>query len=257
MFWEVLRFYIYEYVTVKLSHIRLSSVICPDSVQRGSALIDTRRTLTCTWTHIRYPGRRRRQDANPATWGVKRTALVMHVTGQWRRHNCSCRTTVVESPRDIASDFRILQPSDRSTARRSVGSTPLLVERTSVSWRSPSSRAADGSTRDTLRRLMVTRISKLNVTRYTGQDCTIFCFLLKKESHYGEPVGQFLFILYRNTVPASQRTQCAFNGLVLCTEIIAVYCRNRMEHTNTLCGQKKQLFNVKPTHRASNTELET
>ena len=32
---------------------------------------------------------------------------------------------------------------------------------------------------------------------------------------------------------------------MLCTDVIVVRCRNHMEHTNTICGQNEQLFNVK------------
>jgi hypothetical protein len=86
---------------------------------------------------------------------------------------------------------------------------------------------------------------------------------LNKQSHYGKRVREFLFILHKNSVPTAQRTQCAFNGLMLCREIIAIYCRNHKEHTHThthtnaLRAQKTQLFNLKPGINTVNTELQS
>jgi hypothetical protein len=32
---------------------------------------------------------------------------------------------------------------------------------------------------------------------------------------------------------------------MLFSDVIAVYCKNRIKHTNKLCGQNAELFNVK------------
>jgi hypothetical protein len=50
--------------------------------------------------------------------------------------------------------------------------------------------------------------------------------------------------LYKNSVRTSQETHVSAtetNGLMLLREIIAVYCENYTEHTNTLCGQNTEL----------------
>jgi hypothetical protein len=49
-----------------------------------------------------------------------------------------------------------------------------------------------------------------------------------------------------NGIPTSQETHCVPatkpNRLMLFREIIAVYCENHTEHTNTLCGQHADVF---------------
>jgi hypothetical protein len=53
----------------------------------------------------------------------------------------------------------------------------------------------------------------------------------------------------QSSVRASQETHYVSatkpNRLMLFREIIAVYCENHMERTNTLCGQNAYIFNVK------------
>jgi hypothetical protein len=51
------------------------------------------------------------------------------------------------------------------------------------------------------------------------------------------------------SVRASQETHYVSttkpNRLMLFREIIAVYCENHMEHTNTLCGQNAEIITIK------------
>jgi hypothetical protein len=56
-------------------------------------------------------------------------------------------------------------------------------------------------------------------------------------------------LIYKNPVRIPQETHYVSvttpNRLMLFRETVAVYCENRTEHTNTLCGQNADLFNVK------------
>jgi hypothetical protein len=54
------------------------------------------------------------------------------------------------------------------------------------------------------------------------------------------------FIYNKNSVRTSQETHYISatkpNLLMLFREIIAVYCENRTEHINTVCGENAELF---------------
>jgi hypothetical protein len=56
-------------------------------------------------------------------------------------------------------------------------------------------------------------------------------------------------IIYKNSVRTSQETHYVSttkpNRLRLFRETVAVYCRNHMEHTDTLCGQNAEFRYVK------------
>jgi hypothetical protein len=58
----------------------------------------------------------------------------------------------------------------------------------------------------------------------------------------------FLFIIYNNLVRTWQETHYVSatkpSRLMLFRETVAVYSENHMEHTNTLCGQNAEIFNV-------------
>jgi hypothetical protein len=62
------------------------------------------------------------------------------------------------------------------------------------------------------------------------------------EMDEGRTSKDFVFQLY--SVRTSQETHYIFatkpNRLMLFREIIAVYCENHTEHTNTLCGQNAE-----------------
>jgi hypothetical protein len=51
-------------------------------------------------------------------------------------------------------------------------------------------------------------------------------------------------MVYKNPFRTSEETRYVSatktNRLMLFREIVAVYCENRMEHTNTLCGQNAE-----------------
>jgi hypothetical protein len=55
--------------------------------------------------------------------------------------------------------------------------------------------------------------------------------------------------MYKDSAGTSQETHCVFNTntnqLMLLMKTVAVYCKNRTEHTNTLCGQKEEFYYVK------------
>jgi hypothetical protein len=57
---------------------------------------------------------------------------------------------------------------------------------------------------------------------------------------------EFIYIMYKNLVPASQDTHSLclrkISWLMLFKEIITCYFQNRTEHTNTLCGQNVEIF---------------
>jgi hypothetical protein len=59
----------------------------------------------------------------------------------------------------------------------------------------------------------------------------------------------FIQIIYKDSVRTSQETYYVSatkpNWLMLFGEIIAVYCENHTEHTNTLFGQNAEFPNVK------------
>jgi hypothetical protein len=56
-------------------------------------------------------------------------------------------------------------------------------------------------------------------------------------------------MIYKNPDRTSQETHYVSatetNRLMLFGETVAVYCENHTEHTNTLCGQNAEFFNVK------------
>jgi hypothetical protein len=55
-----------------------------------------------------------------------------------------------------------------------------------------------------------------------------------------------MYMMYTNCVRTSQETHYVSatktNRLMLFREIIAVYCENRTEHINTLCGQNAEFL---------------
>jgi hypothetical protein len=62
--------------------------------------------------------------------------------------------------------------------------------------------------------------------------------------------------MYTHSVRTSQETDYVSatkpNRLMPFRETVAVYCGNHTEHTNTLCGQNVELFNVKADGAYSN-----
>jgi hypothetical protein len=65
----------------------------------------------------------------------------------------------------------------------------------------------------------------------------------------GNRAAVFIYIIYKNSVRISQETHYVTatkpNRLMLFRETVAVYCENRTEHTNTLCGQNAEFGYVK------------
>jgi hypothetical protein len=60
---------------------------------------------------------------------------------------------------------------------------------------------------------------------------------------------ELVFLIFRNSIRTAKKTQpitiTKINQLMLFKEILAVYTRNHMKPTNTLCGQNEELLIVK------------
>lgn len=61
------------------------------------------------------------------------------------------------------------------------------------------------------------------------------------------------FIQQRFSSYIKEKTQCASIGATTCLmlyrEMIVFYCNTYTKHTNKICGQNAELFNVKPGDR--------
>jgi hypothetical protein len=73
-------------------------------------------------------------------------------------------------------------------------------------------------------------------------------FLLRQNSVLIKGPFKTGFTVYTNSVRTSQETHYVSttepNRLMLFSETVAVYCENHMEHTNTLCGQNAEFYNI-------------
>jgi hypothetical protein len=83
------------------------------------------------------------------------------------------------------------------------------------------------------------RTSQVTHDVYTTESSQLM--LCKIWGFHGSDYEEFRLLGYNNPVRTSQETQHVSatepNRLMLCGETVAVCCENRMEHTDTLCGQ--------------------
>jgi hypothetical protein len=81
---------------------------------------------------------------------------------------------------------------------------------------------------------------------------------IRTRLHAGTERDKFIYVIFKSSVRTSQETHHVSttepNQLTLFREIIAVYCENHREHTNTLCEQNAGLLVLKQVvHRAITT----
>jgi hypothetical protein len=75
---------------------------------------------------------------------------------------------------------------------------------------------------------------------------TVAVYYSNRTEHTDTLCGQNVEVLYENQVRTSGETHYVsatkLNWLMLCGETVAVYCENRTEHTDTLCGKNAEVL---------------